>query len=817
MISVRDFWVAIRSLRNSKAYVVTIVVTLGITLGALVAMYNLNYQILAAPLPYPDQDRLFVMQTDVMVNGQNTSANTLNMTPYPAVVDAYRKDNEYFEQKAMVGFYVDTIRNLPDTPQVNSAYISPEYLQMLQPPMALGRTFSLDETLETFSPVVVISYATWQTIFKGDLDILNRTLRFGEVDFRVVGVLAESFIEPQLIEIGHNTDVWLPWDFNRVPPFYRGWNSFIEHEFFVGKIKKDVLLSKAEQDLTVKLNARFKEETASQGAYINTNLVMRLVSYKELILGDGRARAYMLMAGALVLLLIAAANITNLILARAANRQRIMAIQAALGAQKFHLFNGFLAEILSLMFLAALLSLVMAFFGIDLMKRVSVDLLPRVSELGLTWQSVFISLICALLLGLFFAFLVSRQVNYRALNGVLQTSGKGVGVQISTRVRQILILCQVALTGILLTASLQILQESLHRLSHPLGLSTDNVYQIILNMGSQANVPAEERRSNLVAIKDELLSNAKISNVTLTSGSPLGETSPSVENGLAVEADFREFQVGNVTYIDENFFDVLGLELISGRNISQTEFQTDATVIIINESMARALQADGAVLNKRFYFGLGAPGNNLYEVVGIARDLTLPGKTELSRIFVAGVSQDFPRLILEMKPGQVFTKIEVNQLMAKVNGEFKASLLLSMPEAHKMLLAQETVAAWLTASLAILTLFLAAIGTYGVLSYSVQLRRSELGIRMALGARPLTIFLKILKDNLAPVIIGLITALVALAFFWVWIQQSIYNAPVSFFTFLTSALLIFVLAALASLLSVWVIIRKPALNALRTE
>jgi len=817
MINAREFLVAFDSLRNSKGYVTTIVITLGITVGALVAMYNLNYQILAAPLPYPDQDRLFVMQTDIMVDGQNTSANALNMTPYPAVVEVYKKDFNDFEQKAMVSFYVDTIRNLPDTPQVNSAYITPEYLQLLQPAMALGRMFNTEETLDTHPPVVVISYDTWQKVFKGDPNIVNQVLRFGEVDFKVVGVLAESFIEPQLIEIGRTTGVWIPWDFNRVPLIYRGWEGFIEHEFLVGKIKKNVDLAKVEQDLTVRLNARFKEETVSQASYSTTNIQMRLVSYRDLILGDGKTRAYMLLAGSLVLVLIAAANITNLILARAANRQRVMAIQAALGAQKFHLFNGFLAEILWLMLIAAILSLVIAFFGIGLLKEVAANLLPRVSELSLTWQSVFVALLSALLLALFFASLISHQVNYRALNNVLQTSGKGVGVQISTKVRQILIACQIALTGILLTASLQILQESLHRLSQPLGLATANVYQIILNMGSQASAPSEERRRNLIAIKDEFLGNAKVQNVTLTSQSPLGETTPAIETVLSSDASFQQAKEGQLTFIDEKYVGVLGLEFVSGRNITQAEFQADVTSMIVNESMARSLQTDGQILNKRFYLASGTPGNNFYEIVGVIRDLTLPGKAEIARIFVAGVSSEFPRLILEMKSGQVFTKQDVNQIMAKVNGEYKASLLLAMPEAHKALLAQETVSAWLTAVLALLTLGLAAIGTYGVLSYSVQLRRFELGIRMALGARPLSVFMQVFKDNLAPVLIGLVTAIITFALTWIWLQQSIYNTPVNPFPFIVSIVLISILAALASLLSVWAIIRKPAVNALRAS
>lgn len=817
MISVRDFWVAFSSLRKSKGYVATIVLTLGITLGALVAMFNLNYQLLAAPLPYADQDRLYVMQCDLYRGSQMDSSSPLNMSPYASVVEAYKKDNSYFEQKALVNFYLETIRDLPDTPQVNATYITPEYLHMLQPPMALGRAFSQTEGLDSHAAVVVISYSTWQQIFKQDPEILNKSIRFGTMNFKVIGVTAEDFVEPQIVGSSRLTQVWLPWDFNRVPVMYRGWGGFIDHEFLVGKIKQNVTLAEIEHELSTRLNARFKEETAAFPYFNEVSLRFRLVSYRQLILGESSARALMLLAGALVLLSIAVVNITNLILARAANQQRNMAIQAALGAQKSHLFNGFFAEVLWLMMLAALLSLLVAFSGIDLLKQVASDLLPRLSELSLTWQSFVFAFFSALLLALLFAFLVSHQVNYRALNGMLQSSGKGVGIQISAKVRKILILTQVALTGILLAASLQILQESLRHLSQPLGLATENIHQAILNMGSQTTAPIEERARNLIAIRDEISNHPKVLNASLASFSPVGETNPAVENIMSIDADFQQQKMANLTFADERYFDILGLELSSGRNFSLDEFQNNAAVVIVNESFARSLQSDGLVLNKRFYSGSGQPGNNLYEVIGIMRDLTLPGEVELPRMFVPSASVDFPRFILKMKPGQVFTKTELNELIAKVNGEYKVSLLISMKDAHVKLLAQDSIAAWLTAALAFLALGLAAIGIYGVLSYSVQLRRFELGIRMAIGARPTTVFLQILKENLAPVVIGLGVALLVLLLLWLWVQQSIYTVPASPLAWTIPIVLILSLAALASLLSVWSIIRKPAINALHSS
>lgn len=814
MISAKDFSVAFSSLGKTKGYVITIALTLGLTLGALVAMFNLNYQLLATSLPYPDQDRLFVMQCNVFKNGQPEFLGVPNASPYPLLVEGYKNNSDYFEKKALVNFYVDVIRSLPDTPQVNTSYITPEYLQILQPPMSLGRVFSADEGLNTRSPVAVISYDTWLKVFNKDPDILSKTLRFGEVEFKIIGVTSAEFSEPQIVEVGRATQVWLPWDYNLVPENFRSWGGFIDHEYVIGKLKPGVERAVVEHELTSLLNTRFKEENASIPFFDTFSLGLELFSYQRVILGDSKKRALMLFAGALALLLIAATNITNLVLARSASQQRNMAIQAALGAQKFHLFNAVFAEILILMGIAAILSLFVSFGGIELLKTVAKDQFPRLSELRLSWQSIAFALISAVALAALFALMVSRQINYRALHNMLQSSGKGVGIQISGRVRQALILLQVALAGFLLAVNLQILQQSLHHINQPLGLAVNDIYEVELNIGLQRGSPNEERKRNLIAIRDELRANPKIANASLTHFFPIGQNSAGVDSAvLSAEADLKDQKRALLTFIDESYLDIFDIKLAAGRYITVAEFQEDIHSIVINETFARNLQADGKVLNKRFYIISGES----YEVVGIVRDLSLPGVPEESRIFVPQTNVEFPRLLLKLKPNQQLTKEELNLIMAKVNSQYKVAVFLSMVKAQDMLLAKDTLSAWLTAALALLTLCLAGIGIYGVLSYTVLLRRFELGIRMAIGARPITIFMQILTDNLIPVLLGVMIALASLFILWLWIQGGAYYISTSFIAWSFPILIILLLTAIASLLSVWQIINKPAICALHND
>lgn len=816
MLTIKDFKTAFNSLRKAKGYVVTVVLTLGITLGALVAMFNLNYQLLAKPLPYPDQDRLYIAVPSVYHNGRLEGSGTV---PYPALVEAYKSKDEYVEQKALVKVGLNIIRSLPDTPQVRISYVTPEYLWMLTVPMILGRSFNVDEGLYSNSPLVVLSYVTWQKSYNQDPDILGKTLQMGEVSFKVIGVIAKEFIAPQFDGVGLPTELWLPWDYAELDEYTRQhWGQFKGGQHIVGKLKLGQSPEIVSQALSTNLNTRFQDWLAVQDySGVDVSIGFALKSYQQAILGDVKGRILLLFAGAFALLLIASVNITNLMLARVSNQQRNMAIQAAMGAQKSHLFSGLLAEILWLMLLVMVLALAVSLVGVELLKNFANEQLPRVGELHLSWQSLVFTLATGFSLALIFAFLVSRQINYRALNRLLQTSGKGTGVQISVNVRALLILSQVMFTAILLTVSLQILFQSLQQIHQPLGFAEENIYRVSLNISSQTQLPISQQQKNtLVAIHNHLLTHPKIASVSLASSVPLGNN--ALTDFLSKEPDYKQLEQNLSTFVDQDYLTLFGFEFVAGRNFTADDFLQGIHAIIINETLARKLQADGKVLNHRFYWRNGGAGGELNEVIGIVRDISLPGVAEQPRMFMPFIAAfNETELIVKLKPQQTITKQELNELLAQVDARFKVAALNSMTELHNELIAHATLAASLTAALTLLALSLTAIGVYGVLSYSVQLRRFELGIRMAVGARPILIFVKVLQDNLVPVIFGLCVAAAALVGLWLWVQQTNYNIETNLLGWLLPPMLILSLTAATSLLSVWQIIRKPASYVLRGD
>jgi ABC-type antimicrobial peptide transport system permease subunit len=366
--------------------------------------------------------------------------------------------------------------------------------------------------------------------------------------------------------------------------------------------------------------------------------------------------------------------------------------------------------------------------------------------------------------------------------------------------------------------SLQILQESLRQLHQPLGINTEDTYQASLNLGTLLEDTSEvERHNYLLSILSELRSNPKVLDAGIGSLGPVSYwTGILPQRFLQTELGVDAKILATATWSDGSYLKIFNIPLVAGRYYSDKEAHESARVIVVNQTFARLLRADGQVLGQRVFFR-GNLDQEPSEIIGIVKDLQLPGQIEAPRFFEPYIPAEFPLLLIHVKPAQQFTRAELNNLMAKINPEFKVFRFLTTEQAHQQLTANQQTIAGLTAALALLALGLTTIGIYGVLSYSVQLRRFELGIRMAIGARPNTVFLQILKDNLAPVIIGLAVALAVLVGLWLWIQQTNYTLQTSGLGWLLPPILIIALTAATSLLSVWQIIRKPASYVLRGD
>lgn len=801
---------AFYSLANARGYATTIVLTLGVTLGALVAMFNLNYQLLAAPFPYPDADKIIVFKGERFHKGELLKDRGV---PYPGWMATYLQPNDKLKRKALV-FYTDSVeRRLPDNPVLMTANVTSDFFNLFDVPMILGRRFNKEAELYAMEPVAIISYYTWQRIFQLDPEVLGKTLNIMEVEFKIIGVTAPDFIEPELRQPGMQTDLWLTFDYNDFPEgFRKNWNTNLNSTLMVVLPKEGVSLNSIEHEMSSQGAALFKQEASSTDV-LNDSVGFRLFSLKDIILGSTSKQSLLMLAGVMLLVLIASTNVINLILARAANKERTMAIQAALGAQPVHIFQEILSEILLLMLAACALSIIVACGLLQALKVAADGFMPRLHELHLNGQTIVFAVVVALVLAFLFAALVSRQINYRALNRILQSSGKGAGLQISKRARSLLILSQVALTGILLAVSLQVFVQSMREIHKPLGYEIKDQLQARLSVATlKGKVSSDEIRAMFVGLQQALSSRADVESVGLSTSSPVSYSSP-FSQFLLTEFGGEHKILTHPNFCDGSYLEILKIPLVAGRYFTNAEAREHARVIVVNESLARTLQPDGNVLGKIVYRN-GDTNPQGLEIIGIVKDLQIPVRGESLRFFQASVS-DSPEVLIKMKPGKTLSTIEINQAAAKFHSQLKLFNLRTTEYALSVLTENQKTAAYITAVLALLAFFLAAIGIYGVLGYSVRLRRFELGVRIAIGARPRTIVWRIFQDNLMPVIAGLIFALAVLLMLWIWLQRTSYSLDSSVLGWALPPLLILSLAAATSLLSVWNLVRQPASEVLR--
>ena len=501
------------SLRKSPGFIFSVTSTIGLTMGALLAILTLAWFMVVEPLPYPHQERL--VKATYQRLDQNSMVQT-NTFIHPAAEQMFIEQSQTkapFSQQTLLSYSNAVLQSEPSQPKLNSTYVTPDWFAMLAIPMAKGRGFSDEEGIKSFVPGAVLSHHTWQQQFAGRPDILEQSVNINGVNHPIIGVVAKSFIEPQLYQTGHETDLWLPWDYNNSE--YMGyWGLPDDTLVFVGKLAIGETALRASQQVSTTANELFANQTNGAPQYAGWTVNVDIQPLKQVLSANSLYTVFLLLAGVSGLLMIAISNIANLFLARTVGQQRQLAICAALGAKKFQLVRALFSESLILMMLSTVVALIIAQLGFALMQHQFAQTLPRVQELRLTLATVSFAVAIALSLAWFFAWLGARMINYRALNSVLQSSGKGTGVQVSKKAKQWLIGMQVSIASMLVFANSVLINDAFEQLSEPLGFEPEQVISMEFNvatmnwMGWGAYVPKVRE------LEENLLLQPEVANVT---------------------------------------------------------------------------------------------------------------------------------------------------------------------------------------------------------------------------------------------------------------------------------------------------------------
>jgi predicted permease len=797
-----------KSLRNRPGFVATTVVTLALTLGALIAVFNLNYLLLVKPLPYPHQSELGVVDHFIVDGQQRPSSYGRSI---PASIVSYKNHlsspNPIFADMAIFHQRRAFLRSHAQQPRVSVMFTTAQYFEMLATPthLKLGRYFSKKEDLGQHKPVAVISYDAWQRLFSGMEDVIGQQIQVDQTHFKVIGVMAQTFVQPQLFN--RNNDIWLPWDFHGFDN--EQLNSWFNTKSDVAMLVRhaaDKSVDIAQRQSSALLNSEY------QKVIDFTALANKRTHYQSIIsplrtrlTGDSADTALLLLMAVAGLLLIACTNVINLFYSRAAQKQRTFAIQAALGARKSHLFQTMFAETLILMVISGLLGLLVGAWYFELLKQLGQGQLPRLSELELDAITLLFTLILTVSLALIFAFLSSKVVNYDALHEQLKSSGKGGGLQVPKMVRNILIVSQMTMATLLLTGALIVLQNSYSVLTQPSGFNSAHLYSLELEGSTKPDVRQIQK------IRQALSSVASVNNVTASYDTPVQSTmSMSLQN-------LKNDKLGAypANFVDERYFSALGMKMLLGETFHKQQITDNSPVVIVSQSAAKLLHPKGRALGMTVTNG----GVLSSKVIGIVQDIIDPSRgvndaAQKVNVYFPYAPWNF-HYLLRLKEPSALTKLALETLLQAIDPSLHIVRYNSIDNTRHQLLRIDRLNAGIAIGLSLLSLLIAGVGMFGVLSYSSHMRRYELGVRMALGARTGKIVMLVLKDNLLPLLIG-----IGLSFSLVVLFSVLYPQPNMSFPILPLlATLPFLLATglLASYLPVRKVIHQDPLKALRNE
>jgi predicted permease len=791
------------SLQKSPGFVFSVVTTMGITLGALLCVLTLAYVMLIKPLPYTDQEKIYqVEQRQIKENGEVDN----KYYTYPGLIHFYKNQTD-FSEGTLIHAYEDVLTNTSNQQRLITGYVTPEWFTLLEIPMILGRKFTESEALASNHPVAVLSYQTWQNLFNGEANILDQHVEFNGVTFAVVGVTAQGFIEPEIYHRGDKTQVWLPWDFNRFATNQEAWGRIIPTGF-LGKLTSKQSINQIEQRITPAENEIWRDNVNDISFLKGWTLEMKLRPLQSVILGDSQNVIYLMLAGVLGLVLIASANIINLLMSRVVQQQHKLSICAAVGAKRKHLLMTFLAESTVLMVITLIVAIIVASLGFNILATFLAEALPRIDELNFNSVSLLTVIFCLVSFSAFFTYISIRVVPYKKLSSSLQQSGKGNNAQISKRVRQGLVVSQVAIATVLLFLNGNIFKQAIGELYQDVGFNTQQVFSLRTAYSGADRPERKFFRETMTTIADELALQPEVDSISQSS-SPLGRFGQWPVNDEIRQERYTAF----VKSVDQKYFQLIEHKTISGRVFTQADIKDRTNFWVVNEALANYLAPNGDAVG----INVTTSPEESYKIVGVVANIKQPNQEGIPfRVYMPG-SNSGSRLLVKFKKNQMIPSTRLSELLQRSSQSIVVYDYQSLSSIQNQAHFSQRTAAISTAVLALITLGLAAIGIYGILSYSSQTRRFEIGTRMAIGAKGKDIILMVMKDNIAASLTGvLVSLLLLLSLYLMFTQEFDYYLDIqSVWLFIGTSLLISMLSMVACYLPLRKYIDKPVVHSLK--
>jgi predicted permease len=810
---------AFLSLKKKPGFVFSVVSTMGVTLGALLCVFTLAYVMLIKPLPYPDPEKLYVASNEhVDAKGQLM----FEAFSYPALMALYNQ-SDIFSQSALVAFKRGVLLSQQDLPMIEATFTSPQWFSLTGMKMAKGRPFERSENVNSYNPVTVISYETWQDNFSADKDIIGKNINFDNVSYQIIGVVGKNYIEPQVYAYHRGasayrkTQIWLPWDFNRTETEVRKiwWRT--TSGMVVGKLSSELSVKQAEQRASSLVNEQWLAAIVGDERFTGKTQRIAVHDFKKVIVGDNKETVYFLLAGIIGLVIIAFTNIANLMTSRAFMQQRNIAIQAAIGAKQSTLFNVFFSEALVLVFFSLLVGMAFALFGFALIEYYLSASLARSNEMGVNVFTLVSSIVILFVFAWTFAKISLNSINKKTLAVTINTSGKGTGSQLPKILRQLLIICQVTVASVLIFISLNLFKEAMNAINTSSNLNIDRTIALTLAPTNTIEMNAEATLADLTLIKQKL---AELPQVEALSHSASPFSSFSRWWGGLTDQDSNKKH--NMVYriIDAKYFSLLNQSQISGDNFTDDDVLDQNNVMIVNDALANEISVNGKVIGNKVFFR----DDRVFTIIGVVKGMKVPAEQDIAkRVYLPRSAvyelrpEEKQSILIKLKNKQEITRDQVIDVIKSVSSSFSIDKLESLEDVRYQRLFNNIVTAIVTAIVALLSLILAGIGIYGILSYSIQIRRFEIGARLAIGAKRINILALVFKDNIGGIFVGFVVSGILLLCLFLNLNHYLnpYISLEMLGLFMLTLSLILIISFLACYLPLRQFINKPVVHTLK--
>jgi predicted permease len=797
-----DIRLAFRQILKERAFTLTVLLTLAVCVGANAAIFSVVHTVLLSPLPFPEADRL------VSVNNSYPGAGAERGSTGSFDYFGRRDRIQAFEEMAQFQSWGHTVGEPGSTERLRTMRVTPSFFPLLGVQPTIGRGFREAEMDPGNEAVVVLTHDFWQSHFDGDPGVLDRDLRIDSEPYRVVGVLPAGFRLPQNTQ----PSFFVPIPYSAQERTIDNWHS--NNFQMMARLRPGFTIERAQAENDA-LNAAFIAEWPVPNAaqlLEDAGYEMLIEPMQEGLVRNVKPTLYLLWGGVVFVLLIGCVNIANLILARAQVRIREMATRLAIGARRVRIIREVLTHALLLAVVGGALGVGVGFGGIRLLSALGASQLPRGSDISMDPAVLLFTLGIALGAGLIFGAIPSLHLLRADLRSVLHAESRGsTGDRRTLWIRTSLVTAQIALAFVLLIGAGLMLTSFRSAVSVESGFRSDGVLTARVSLPAARYSDSDSRIQFADAMVAELDERPGVRAVGITSQLPFsGSNSSSVilpEGYLPPpgESVLSPFQ----TWVAGDYFDAMGIPLLEGRLFEPADGTGDRRVIVLDEWLARRYFGDESPLGKRMLWAT-VPGmeeeDDFYTVVGVVGTIKHNDLTESAGEHVGAYyfpyrqnANAFVTIVAALEGDPLAFTAPLRDVLRRRDAELPLFDIATMQSRVDDSLSNRRATMFIFVMFAGVALFLAVVGIYGVLAYTVAQRSRELGIRMALGSSTREIFVLVLRHGLKVTGFGLVAGGAAAALLGGVIRSLLYGVqPLDPAVILTVAGLLGLVAIAAS-------------------